>query len=115
PLVRVVAVAADPGAESRRLRNRRNDESLVVRISDPEISVLLTGDVEREGERELLESGADLESSVVKVPHHGSPTSSGRELLSRVHAAIAVVPVGADNPFGFPNAAVIRRWESAGA
>lgn len=111
----VAGGTADAGPEPVQARGRRNDASLVLRISDPTLSVLLPGDVEREGERALLDGGAALASDVVKVPHHGSPTSSGPDLIAAVRPAIAVVPVGAENPFGFPNAAVVARWESAHA
>jgi competence protein ComEC len=79
------------------------------------VVVLLASDVEEPGERALLGSGAPLEAAVLKVPHHGSRTSSGPELLAAVRPAVAIVSVGGRNAYGHPDAGVLGRLTAAGA
>ena len=75
-------------------------------------SFLLTGDLEAAGEEALLRSDAALASTVLKVPHHGSRTSTTPAFLREVQPAIAIISVGQDNPYGHPSPAVIDRLES---
>ena len=88
-----------------------DNASLVLRLVYGKVSVLLTGDIFAAAERALLEGGAALESDVLKVPHHGSASSSTAEFLSAVSPAAAVILVGADNRFGHPDDDVLRRLE----
>jgi competence protein ComEC len=74
--------------------------------------VSLTGDVEVEAEDELLDSGADLHATVLKVAHHGSATSSSAAFLEAVDPALAVVSVGAHNPYGHPAPPVVQRLDA---
>lgn len=92
-----------------------NDASLVLRASYGAVAFLLCGDVERLGEAALLRRPDLLRADVVKVPHHGSLTSSGPALVAATRPAYAVATAGRDNRFGFPAPAVVGRWESAGA
>jgi competence protein ComEC len=93
-----------------------NDASLVLRVSHGDVVFLLCGDVEREGEAALLSHGAArLRADVVKIPHHGSASSSGAALVTAVRPAFAIATVGRDNRFGFPAPEVVARWSSAGA
>jgi competence protein ComEC len=80
-----------------------NNNSLVVRLSYGEVSFLLTGDIEAEGEKALLDSGHDLNSTVLKLAHHGSDGSSTPALLDAVQPQLAVVSAGAENSFGHPS------------
>lgn len=86
-----------------------DNASLVLRLTYGEVSFLLTGDVFAVGERAMLASGVNLDSDVLKVPHHGSDTSSTAEFLSAVSPAVAVISVGAENRFGHPGEGVVRR------
>jgi competence protein ComEC len=92
-----------------------NDASLVVRVTHGRVRMLLLGDIEEEGERALLEGAADLAADLVKVPHHGSRTSSGSDLVAAIRPRWAVVSVGAWNRFRHPADAALARWRSAGA
>ena len=92
-----------------------NDGSMVLRLTYGVTSVLFTGDIEHRAERELLARNAPIKSDVLKVPHHGSRTSSTSPWLAAVAPAIAVISSGADNRFGFPAPAVVRRLRDAGA
>ena len=89
-----------------------NDASVVIRVVYGNASFLLTGDVFREGERWLLESGQSLDSAVLKVSHHGSDTSSGAAFLSAVSPRVAIISAGRDNGFGHPDPEVIQRLEA---
>lgn len=103
------AVRAPPGLSV-------NDASLVLRIGFSGRWILLTGDIESQGEAELVAGAAfePLESDVLKVPHHGSRTSSSDALLAAVRPALAVISLGRRNRFGFPRAEVLARYASRG-
>ena len=92
-----------------------NDTSLVLRLRFGRTAVLFTGDIEHGAERTLLAEPTRLASDVLKVPHHGSATSSTTPWLAAVAPRFAVVSSGADNRFGFPAPAVVRRLRAAGA
>ena len=91
-----------------------NNFSIVARFVHGERSFLFTGDLERMGELDLVESGVEIKSDVLKVPHHGSANSSSEEFLSAVSPEIAVISAGADNSFQHPRTAVIYRLKDAG-
>jgi competence protein ComEC len=76
----------------------------VIRAKWPDRSVLLTGDIERDAEARLEFERAD----VMKVPHHGSRTSTSRFLLDAAQPAIAVISCGRRNVFGHPHPDVLR-------
>jgi competence protein ComEC len=76
--------------------------------------ILFTGDVEAAGEAELLARRDQLAADVVKVPHHGSKTSSTAELIAATHPSLAVISVGEHNRWHFPHPAVLARWTDAG-
>ena len=86
-----------------------NNASLVLRLVYGDVSVLLAGDIFAAGESALLASSAPLDSDILKVPHHGSASSSTPDFLSAVSPSAAVISVGADNRFGHPNADVAQR------
>lgn len=94
-----------------------NDGSCVLRVRGAGGTLLLTGDIERRAERDLLAELAPeaLRADVVSVPHHGSATSSDRRFVEATGAAIAVVSAGRGNRWGFPSPEVVRRWRDAGA
>jgi competence protein ComEC len=91
-----------------------NDNSLVIDLSWRGRTILFTGDLEAEGEAELARHGP-LDADVVKVPHHGSKTSSTAALVAATRPSLAVISVGEHNRWHFPNAAVVARWAAAGA
>ena len=93
----------------------RNDAARVLRVDFGLVSVLLASDVETAGEHALVASGAPLGATVLKVPHHGSRTSSGAALLAAVHPSIAIVSVGRRNPYGHPDPGVLARLATTGA
>jgi competence protein ComEC len=91
-----------------------NDASLVVRLSFAGRRILFTGDIEAQGEAELVGRWSNLRSDVLKVPHHGSRTSSSAELLRAVAPAQAIISLGRNNRFDFPRPEVLARYGEAG-
>jgi competence protein ComEC len=85
-----------------------------VRLSYGRDALLFPGDLEAKGERELIASGADLRATILKVPHHGSHTSSTAELIAAVRPAVAVISLGYQNRFHFPADEVLQRYRDAG-
>lgn len=91
-----------------------NDNSLVVELRYAGRSIVFAGDVEAEGEANLVAAGLG-HVDIVKVAHHGSPTSSSPGFVAATRPVIAVISCGVANTFGFPSAAVVERWQTAGA
>lgn len=92
----------------QRLKNN-NNASVVVQLVYGQAEFLFTGDIEKETERELVTRGIDLTSDVLKVPHHGSKTSTTQEFLSKVNPKVAVISAGRKNPYGHPHSSVLER------
>lgn len=95
------------------LDNEPNNTSIVMRIVYGETSFLFTGDAEREVEQALAGSKYTLESTVLKVGHHGSYSSTSYVFLRNVMPEYAVIPVGKDNDYGHPTAEVLSRLRDA--
>jgi competence protein ComEC len=91
-----------------------NDNSCVLVVRAQSSSLLLPGDVERLGERALIER-ASLAADVVLVPHHGSATSSSSAFVTATGARYALVSAAFANRWGFPRRDVVERWTRAGA
>ncbi len=100
-----------PGPPPGPLARVRNEDSLVVDVGFGEVHLLLTGDVTAEAEQALRLRKA----LVLKVPHHGSQTSSSPFLIDAVEPRVAVVSAGARNAFGHPHPLVVDRYRRAGA
>ena len=90
-----------------------NNWSIVLRITYGETSFLFTGDAEREIEQEILAAGYDLDSTVLKVGHHGSETSTSYVFLREVMPQYGVISVGKNNSYGHPSEAVLSRLRDA--
>lgn len=88
-----------------------NNASLVLRLKYDEVSFLLTGDMEKAREEVLIRSGQILDSQVLKIPHHGSQTSSSAELLENVKPEFAVISVGKNNTYGHPAYKTLEQLE----
>ena len=91
-----------------------NNRSCVLRVSGRGFSILLTGDIEKPAEQMLVESGAELASEVLVLPHHGSKTSSTPAFLERVRPELGIVSAGYRNRFGHPHPKVVQRYQSTG-
>jgi len=90
----------------------KNDHSQVIKLTSGDHTVLFTGDIEIAGENALVKKyGRDLKCSILKVPHHGSGTSSSLNLLRMCRPDNAIFPLGYKNSFGFPDREVIKRYK----
>jgi competence protein ComEC len=96
------------------VRNLRvNDQSLVLSVALGATQILLTGDIEAAAEERLVTAAPDaLRSAVLKVPHHGSHTSSHRRFVDAVAPRVAVISAGFENRFGFPHPEVVGRYRA---
>lgn len=104
-----------PPPEDWERQRIRNNDSLVMELRFGRVSVLLTGDIDRDVEADLA-SSLDLAPLVVlKVPHHGSLTSSSHRFLEAVRPSIALIGVGRGNTYGHPAPYVLGRLHDAGA
>ena len=92
-----------------------NDFSIVSRFDFGEKSILITGDAEKDAEKDIIASGAYLDADILKVGHHGSNTSSSREFLDKVTPEVAVIEVGEGNKYGHPMAETFSKLDSYGA
>ena len=89
-----------------------NNSSIVLRLVYENTSFLFTGDMEEIAELELVNSGVNLRSNVLKVAHHGSNTSTSDIFLSAVMPDIAVISAGRNNQFGHPHRDTISALEA---
>ncbi len=93
-----------------------NDYSAVLRLDYNNSSFLLTGDIEKISENDLVEEYPELlRTDVLKVPHHGSSSSSTAEFLSAVDPDYAVISCEKDSDYGHPAAEVLERLDAAQA
>lgn len=104
----------DPLVEATDPVRTVNDNSLVVAIRYRGRTILFAGDIEAEGEHALVAAGIG-HVDVVKVPHHGSPTSSSAAFVTATRPSLAVISCGVRNHFHFPSREVVQRWRAAGA
>ena len=85
-----------------------NETSVILKITEGEVSFLLTGDAGvKELEVLMAEPGLDLSATVLKLPHHGSRHSWSDDFMERVDPVYAVISVGSRNPFGHPSPEVL--------
>jgi competence protein ComEC len=101
-------------SSARGAVSSQNSDSLVFKIESGDMSVLFTGDIEMEAEDNLVHLSEWIESDIIKVPHHGSSTSSSREFISAVNPEIAVISAGRNNPFKHPHKETLARYRTEG-
>ena len=109
-----VRVLHPPPADWERQRVR-NDDSIVLELRWHDVSFVFTGDIGAAVERTLQRPGAPARVQILKVPHHGSLTSSTPEFVRALHPQIAVFSVGRSNHFGHPAQEVLERYKQAGS
>ena len=103
--------------ESRKVQESQlqatgNEFSNLIRVSYGEASFLFTGDLIAEQEQQVLANGTNVASTVLKVGHHGSRTSSSQEFLTAVNPGWAVISCGYNNSFGHPHKEILNRLTS---
>jgi competence protein ComEC len=104
-----------PPAPTQPNEPSRNNDSIVLHVTYDQRKILMTGDIEKPAERALIASGADLRADVVKVPHHGSKSSSTEPFVAATQAQTAIISVGQHSMFGHPHREVVERWRASGA
>ncbi len=104
-----------PDSQNKIAENVLNNNSLVCKMVYRNFSVLFTGDVEEIAEKTILEKYKNkniLKTTILKVGHHGSKSSSTQEFLNKIKPKIALIGVGENNNFGHPNDSVLERLKS---
>jgi len=93
-----------------------NDNSLIMKVSYGKISFMFTGDAEKRAELSAANKYGDkLTSTILKVGHHGSETSSTTKFLTHVFPEVAIIECGRNNRFGHPHRSTVKRLEKFGA
>jgi len=97
--------------KDQMLSESDNDYSIVIKIDHQKISALFTGDISQKTEKKLIDIyGDQLRSSILKVAHHGSLSSSSIAFLREVEPKYALIGVGRNSRFGHPHQKVLRRF-----
>lgn len=91
-----------------------NDYSATIKLTWKGSSILLTGDVEKTSEMEMINSDYDLDIDLLLVPHHGSNSSTTDEFLDKTTPSYAVISSGKDNSYGHPHKEVVSRLNERG-
>jgi len=91
-----------------------NDTSIVLRVDYGSTSFLLTGDMESDAERDLVNSGANLKADVLQVGHHGSSTSTSYIFLNAVLPEMGIISCGVNNKYGHPHEETLSILRDAG-
>ena len=100
--------------DSQALLGEKNQDSLVLLLQYGKFRMLFTGDMQKEGEKRLLESGLPLRADVLKVGHHGAANASSEVFLKAVHPAFAVISCAEKNWYGHPAPETLQRLEKEG-
>jgi competence protein ComEC len=111
----VAVIVRHPEPPDWERQKVRNDDSIVIELRWRDVSIVLTGDIGKAVERRIAATIPPARLRVVKVPHHGSLTSSTAEFVDALHPQIAVVSVGRGNHYGHPAREVLERYWSVGA
>jgi len=108
------AAHSHPGEEGPE--QNINNQSLVVQLKHRQLTFLFAGDIEAEAEQALLaQVGGQLKADILKIPHHGSDTSSGEGFLQAVRPREAIVSAGVGNRFKHPYPEVLDRYKQLGS
>jgi competence protein ComEC len=111
----VDVVVHHPAPADWERQDVRNDDSIVLEIRWRDVSIVLPGDIGRDAEQTIAARIEPAGIRVLKVPHHGSLTSSSRAFLDRLAPRVAIVSAGRNNTFGHPAPDVLKRYHEIGA
>ena len=111
-------IRLDPNVEITVLNSGKksysnNNSSIVLKVTYEEISILLTGDIERNAEKRLIKTDK-IDAQVLKIPHHGSATSTSESFLFAVNPTVAILSYDKFNLFGHPHRSVMKRLNHLG-
>ena len=110
----VDVVALHPAPADWERQKVRNDDSLVLELRWRDVSVLLTGDMGKAVERGVASGIRPARLRVLKIPHHGSLTSSSAAFIEQLRPTIAIASAGRANHFGHPVPEILDRYRAAG-
>ena len=102
------------GSYAYSVLSSSNNLSIVMKFTYGYSTILFPGDIEFKAEKFLVDSGFQINSNILKVPHHGSATSSSEIFLNRVSPQGAVFSVGMNNPYHHPSEKILNRYQSLG-
>lgn len=88
-----------------------NDNSVIMHITAGTTSFLMTGDTEKKTEKELIKQYPDLSATILKVAHHGSTSSSGKDFIKQISPETAIISVG-ENSYGHPKEEVLKTLDN---
>jgi competence protein ComEC len=108
-------VARHPHVADWERQKARNDDSMVLELRWREVSIVLTGDIGKAIERDIASTFPPARLRVVKIPHHGSLTSSTSHFVNALRPQVAIVSAGRSNHFGHPVPEVLERYRLIGA
>ena len=91
-----------------------NNSSIVLRYVHGQTSILFTGDMQAQSEKDVLASYANMQADILKAPHHGSETSSTQAFLEAVNPRDVILSVGLNNDYNLPSEDVLKRYEKMG-
>jgi competence protein ComEC len=91
-----------------------NNQSLVIKIQFKQIAILLAGDIEQEAEYRMMKKGFLIKADLLKIPHHGSASSSTQAFLERVRPSCAILSVSEQTLGRLPHPEVLRRYQRLG-
>lgn len=112
--VRIEILHPGPVRDDSR-RWKLNDRSMVLKLTHGRNTFLFPGDLEREGEKEVISrKGGELQSEVLLVPHHGSRASCSEEFLKRVNPRFCIISARGGVPLRFPHPDLLRRLQAEG-
>ncbi|AZT90471.1 MBL fold metallo-hydrolase [Caldicellulosiruptor changbaiensis] len=89
-----------------------NDSSAVTMVEFAKRRVLLTGDISKDVEYDMIRANEDVRADVLKVSHHGSYAATSNSFLKQVNPKLAVISVGKDNPYGHPHDSTLKRLKN---
>ena len=102
-------------AHNRQAYAAENNRSLVLQVRSEGKDMLFTGDIGIEAEQDIMRTMPGMKADLIKVPHHGSKSSSSDAFVSQLRPEIAIVTVGRGNPYHHPSDEVLARYEKIGA
>lgn len=112
-VIRLGSLRVQVLSPSEPLFSDRNNNSVALRLEFRKVSFLFTGDMEKEAEARLLAARVPLKSTILKLGHHGSRTSTSSAFLAAVQPEVAVYQAGANNRYGHPHREILEALAGA--